>query len=444
MSDPTTTYQDIERIWLTADGGIKAALRAMAEYFDGQRRPVEVTDAAVEALAQELRGVWSDTEARSSWIHLPAKTKEEWLKVARHVLASRQPKPEDVGLLAERLQNSVGPNARLTWPDFARAVLALYDAPPETETKCIAELQKLHARRPQRDFTPQDWRSWEQEKFRLLEAVWRHAITGRPLIIPHYDALETANARIADLEDERGAPPTFESLRQLFWDRGIHGERGADLAREVVRMCEAHQEHDPDTAETIGERADLMTELGVANDRIRVLEAELVAAKATIASLKIQVATWKGDEKALSDAYLRLRAKIPSAFDTQEARSVTDVWTHTEISLDQLVAQVQSPAIRLGKGLTEAQIVGIAKETRDSHFRRIGRTAVEGFDPFINSEWMHYVRDTIAALRASAAPKTEAVDWVAIAQDHLDGVGASADGDAIIAGLVATLQAKVV
>ena len=41
-----------------------------------------------------------------------------------------------------------------------------------TPGQAFAAMRVLYERRPQRDFTPADWRAWETEKTVLLEQVW--------------------------------------------------------------------------------------------------------------------------------------------------------------------------------------------------------------------------------------------------------------------------------
>lgn len=45
----------------------------------------------------------------------------------------------------------------------------------------------------------------------------------------------------------------------------------------------------------------------------------------------------RAEQRALSDAYVRLRAKIPGAFDTPHAPTAEQVWDVTEKALDRLV-----------------------------------------------------------------------------------------------------------
>lgn len=413
MSDPTTTYQDIERIWLTADGGIKAALRAMAGYFDGQRRPVEVTDAAVDALAEELSDIYyTDSE----------NTVDGITAIARHVLTTRQPKPENVERIMSAIvdvrSDGLVRNGALAFDEaVARAVVALYDPPPKS-----------------------------------------------------------------------ASTPTFESLRQLFWDRGIHGEKGDDLAREVVRMCEAHQANGSDAAETLGERADLTTELDVANDRIRVLEAERDKWKSQAFSpigdnhhnaLLCPHCNPDGSDLAITKErnppkWMFYHEGVYEEATEEEIRNFTrtlgtysdekgmafvamqQMWSEIDRLRAQLNDIAQSPAIRLGEGLTEAQeamSAGSKLSDADRMFEasKAIRDRCHWFKTHEGSDSWRSISDRLSdmaiALRASATPKPDPVDWVQKAKSHMEGVRPSAGAVVIMAGLceqIEALQAKVV
>ena len=67
----------------------------------------------------------------------------------------------------------------------------------------------------------------------------------------------------------------------------------------------------------------------------------IAALERQCATLAAEVDSQRVRERALSDAYLRLRQLIGrKAFDTPHAPTVEQVWTTTEIALADLVAQV--------------------------------------------------------------------------------------------------------
>lgn len=84
---------------------------------------------------------------------------------------------------------------------------------------------------------------------------------------------------------------------------------------------------------------------------------------ARIAELEAEVAGWRVDQRSLSNAYIRLRCKIPGALNAPPEPTGEVVLATTEAALDRLVAAAQSPTIRLVEGLTEAQEV-VASELR--------------------------------------------------------------------------------
>ncbi len=55
---------------------------------------------------------------------------------------------------------------------------------------------------------------------------------------------------------------------------------------------------------------------------------------------KEEIVALKAAERSLSDAYVRLRAMIPGAFDTPHAPSPEQVWETTETALAALKAQL--------------------------------------------------------------------------------------------------------
>lgn len=56
-----------------------------------------------------------------------------------------------------------------------------------------------------------------------------------------------------------------------------------------------------------------------------------------------EVEKWRSAERELSDAYLRLRALIPGAFDTPRGPSTEQMWAHTEACLKAALAGKPKP-----------------------------------------------------------------------------------------------------
>lgn len=74
-------------------------------------------------------------------------------------------------------------------------------------------------------------------------------------------------------------------------------------------------------------------------EEIKRLTAEAIEWRRQVERAERELATWKMSEKALSDAYLRLR-EILGAFGTPHAPSVLDVWGHTEAAAERLTAEL--------------------------------------------------------------------------------------------------------
>lgn len=267
---------------------------------------------------------------------------------------------------------------------------------------------------------------------------------------------------------KRHATSSFESLRLLFWNRGIHGERAADWARDVLALCDTLPE---DTAACIRRltlrvnelRSELLTlehdkitlsdrlattlsqgnaykgDLDISNARIATLEAELNAAEMSATDLKNL------------DAVVAILDIEDST--TTPAEAVAEL--HERIDrLRAELAAAKAGSISLGEGLTEAQAGWSAGTKTDVADRMVSAchalnalpgwgSMVEGYEAWLAIRDRLY--DYADTLRASAAPKAEPVDWVKIAKDHMAYVGPSPGADAIMNGLceqIAALRAK--
>jgi hypothetical protein len=93
---------------------------------------MNVTDTAVEALAEKFyRIMWPIThDPICDWSECSPAVASVCREIAHHVL-TRQPKPENVERLAEIMKGIHISGLQPSWPDIARAILALYAAPPE-------------------------------------------------------------------------------------------------------------------------------------------------------------------------------------------------------------------------------------------------------------------------------------------------------------------------
>lgn len=176
------------------------------------------TDAAVEALAKTLTKIYT---------HSGITLEHRITAVARHVLTSRQPKPEDVELLAEAIWPEFGKwmmkDGPLPWRfvqrdspvhygvcQIASAILALYDAPP------------------QRTPSAADCAPTETEERLTTALSQRNAYKA---------ALDAANARIATLEAELAAASNKGDAEMERVKACEHIAIGDDGWRTIRNLC---------------------------------------------------------------------------------------------------------------------------------------------------------------------------------------------------------------
>lgn len=224
--------------------------------------------------------------------------------------------------------------------------------------------------------------------------------------------------------------------------------RPATAMRAALEFAFGHRE--PDAGVTDAADASIEFRIATALAQRNAYKGELDIATARIAELEANVAVLEASGKTLGDAYTRLMTRIPSALSPSPGESV---WAATEAALDRALSEPPVGTIRLGEGLTEAQEGWSAeRKTQVAATMDNLREIVEGFSWDQTTQGFDFWRNVhisatgmTESLRASAAPKVEAVDWVKAAEECLSHNGPGYDRDAIMTGLceqIAALRAK--
>jgi hypothetical protein len=353
------------------------------------------TDAAVEALATELRPIYCNG---GNYL-------EDRLKgVARHVLTRQPTRPSLSQLSAadEAVERWCGARSQIR--EMVSELNAALEIVP------AAEIERLTARvRELEALTIEPRPMTEADVVRIAEETADAAAMRRNT--PKFFRLLNSDTRQAWIDRTRDTlsaaswpmvetvapepPVTEESTRDtliLLNDAIAHGRREGMAGQYLGAMCSAR-------------------------DEIERIYAELASACAERDKWKCQAFAPIGDNH--HNAMLCPHCN-PSA-----------------------LAAAQSGTIRLGEGLTEAQEGWAAQiklceaenldDIGNAMKRFVWRHTVQGFDywrdVYINVERI------AAALRASATPKPEAVDWVKIARDYMDNRAGNYVSETIIEGL---------
>jgi hypothetical protein len=283
------------------------------------------------------------------------------------------------------------------WWNLAQAILALYDAPAVQPNALDVD--------------------------RVIEAISPH--------VGHPGVQQDVAKAILSLYG--ASPPTALSigpLRQLFWDNGVKGENAANLARKVL------------DAGILGEQSDLAGKLAVANARIADMDAEIGR---LMAERTGTIRLTEAQEVAAHDVIAERQRQVSAEGWTTE---------HDDEHCDGELAFSAAAYANHSAIFRDAGALGMTYKTK----------AYPPNWPWAREWWKPTTprRDLVkagalilaeierldrATLRASAAPKTEPMDWVKIAEatraagSHLIGH----DKDTIIDGLcerVRALEAK--
>jgi hypothetical protein len=210
-------------------------------------KTMDVTDTAVEAIVTRAWREWKASNYYGTLPHFAVKL----------ALSTLKPKPEDVKRLAEIMKGIHIPGLQPSWPDIARAILALYPTPPDhAEIEClrtrVRELEALTVEPPPRGTLTED------DVIRIAEQTY--AAAGMRYL---------------------GGLPPWSKLSPGTKKRHINYTRDC-LSAASYRVPKAIPKVH---TETIGERADLLDSLDSANARIATLEAERDALAANVERL---------------------------------------------------------------------------------------------------------------------------------------------------------------
>jgi hypothetical protein len=371
------------------------------------------TDAAVETLANDLANIYRGS---------PGLMKDRMLVVARHVL-TRQPKLEDVGRLAEALQNAVGPNARLTWPDFARAILALYPTlPPERRPLTEADIAQAAL------VAADVWREWAyrtddqktawQVTVRKVVAFFEAMLPDTQATISRFDTtiidqaaeIGRLTARVAELGPARRPMTEADVVRVAESAADAEAMRTGTLRFFRRLNSDGQQVWINRTRDTLSAASWPVVETGgrldewLANGTTK-LRAELDAANARIATLEAELAAVKSTDDRrvgrLIDERDAAEAALSQAFFIVTGRPAewSNNWSYQH-ALDEIgdncallreAPQPEPPpaTIRLGEGLTEA--------ARDVLGERQRQVSGEGWTEAHDDGWQYGVLSQAAA-----------------------------------------------